>query len=513
VIATVFLGPSMPLQEARTILPGAVYRPPAAQGDLLAAVNQDGANVIGLIDGTFHQTLSVWHSEVCYLLSQGVIVFGASSMGALRAVETERFGTVGLGAIFKWYRDGIITADDEVALVHGTEEHGFRPLSLALVNIRASLNEAVSRGRLASSYAEQAIEIARSLYYPDRKANTILQRCRDVRLPDREVRAIERALTVDYVDLKQADARELLTHIRRVLDGSEPPPERVAFEFSRSSVFDSLYNLDRYVRVGGAQLSLQSIREHAGLHRGEFHDVKRAALNRRVVAFFGLVLGLTVTPEEVAALRSEFLDQRGLGSEEALAGWLRENGMSEGDLSEYLSTEVVCVRLRRWAMARLGLDRGCRAILDEARMRDIFHDWAATAAEQQDIVAAYRHEAEYSAVHHDDPRRLAALHNAHSEARVNGDAQAWAEEVGFEEIEDLVSALGDSAIYYDVKTRVASQLKAMERARRVSRTGAAVTTTISPSARHSDPRGSRVAPERTTPRSPRRAGAPARSRT
>ena len=42
---------------------------------------------------------------------------------------------------------------------------------------------------------------------------------------------------------------------------------------------------------------------------------------------------------------------------------------------------------------------------------------------------------------------------------------------------------------------------------------AAVTTTISSAARHSDPRGLRVAPGRTTRRWPRRAGAPPRQRT
>ena len=464
VIATVFLGPSLSLREARDILPSAIFRPPAAQGDLLAAVNQDGTEVIGLIDGTFHQTLSVWHSEVCYLLSRGVSVFGASSMGALRAVETEIFGTVGVGTVFGWYRDGLITGDDEVALVHGIEETGFRPMSLALVNIRASLYQAVSRNLLAASCAEQVIEVARSLHYPDRQAYTIIQRCQELRLTEPALIAVERALTIDVVDVKQADAREMMTRMREVLDGSAPRPPRVAFEFSRSSVFETLYNLDRHVRVGDAQLSLQSIRQHAALHRPDFEDVKRAALDRRIVAFFGLVLGLAVTPEEAAAQRAEFLEQRGLDSPEALRDWLRENGMSQGDLSEYLSTEALCFRLRRWAMARLGLDRGCRSILDEARMRNVFCDWASAAAEEEAITAAYRDQPEYHSVRQDDPRRLAALHDAYSAVRVKRDARTWAEDLGFEDVEDLVKALRDSAIYYDVKDRIARQLKAFERA-------------------------------------------------
>src|SRR5260221_13875353 len=100
-IASVFLGPSMPIDEARSILPGVVFHPAAVQGDLLAAVDRDGTEVLGLIDGTFHQNLSVWHNEVCYLLSRGITIYGASSMGALRAVETDRFGMIGVGGVYR----------------------------------------------------------------------------------------------------------------------------------------------------------------------------------------------------------------------------------------------------------------------------------------------------------------------------------------------------------------------------------------------------------------------------
>lgn len=462
-IATVFLGPTMSRGEARAILPNAIYRPPAAQGDLLSAVGQDGVDIIGLIDGTFHQTLSVWHSEVCYLLSRGITVFGASSMGALRAAETEPFGAVGVGTIFRWYRDGIIARDDEVALVHGTEEFEFKPLSLTLVNIRASLYQAVSRGLLASSYANQVIEVARSLYYPDRQVSTILRRCQDLRLPADALLTVEQALTVDHVDLKQADAREMLTLMREVLDGSAPRPPRVEFEFSRSSVFETLYNLDRHVQVGDTQVSLQSIQEHAALHCQDFEQVKRAAIDRSIVSYFASLLGLHVTPEELATLHSEFVEQRGLSSPEALRDWLRANAMSETDLSEYLSQEVLCLRLRRWIVTTISMDRGCRAVLNEARMRNIFPDWVKAAAEKETIVAVYRDQPEYDSVCQEDPRRLAALHYANSNVLIKGDARIWAEDAGFDDILDLQEALKHSAVYYDVKARIARQLRALER--------------------------------------------------
>src|ERR1700722_7996310 len=127
--AVVFLGPSLPLDEARAILPGAVYLPPAKQAHLLSAVGIHRPNVIGLIDGEFGQSLSVWHKEILFALSRGVAVYGASSMGALRAAETAAFGTRGIGRIFEMYASGELTDDDEVALSHGLDDAGYRKTS------------------------------------------------------------------------------------------------------------------------------------------------------------------------------------------------------------------------------------------------------------------------------------------------------------------------------------------------------------------------------------------------
>jgi hypothetical protein len=452
----------MSVSEAQAILPGAIFRPPAEQGDLITTVSQDGADVVGLIDGTFHQTLSVWHSEVCYLLSEGVTILGSSSMGALRAAETERFGTIGVGTIFKWYRDGFITADDEVALVHGTEDVGFTPLSLVLVNIRASLYKAVSQGMLSATHADQVIDVARSLYYPDRQASTILQRCSDLELPADARRAIEQALTIEHVDLKKDDAQKMLTLMRRILEGSDPRPRRPDFEFSRSSVFETLYNSDRRVQVGDRQVPLQAIKEHATIHCPEFESVSRAALDRSIVTYFASLLGLRVTPEEFETQRSEFMDHRGLDSPEALREWLRANAMSEGDLSEYLVQESLCLRMRRWIVASAGMDRGCRMVLNEARMRGVFADWAKSTAEKETVVSAYRGQPEYASVGQEDPRLLAALHYANSNVHIKGDARVWAMDAGFDDVQTLQEALKDSAIYYHVKARIARQMRALE---------------------------------------------------
>ena len=91
--AIVFAGPSIHgFDEA--IRGGVEIRPPAACGDILRACG-DGPARIGLIDGIFESGPSTWHKEILFALSAGIEVFGAASMGALRAAECHHFGMQG----------------------------------------------------------------------------------------------------------------------------------------------------------------------------------------------------------------------------------------------------------------------------------------------------------------------------------------------------------------------------------------------------------------------------------
>lgn len=467
-IASIFLGPSMPIEEARSILPGAVFHHPAEQGDLLAAVDQDHAEIIGLIDGTFHQNLSVWHNEVCYLLSRGIAIYGASSMGALRAVETERFGTIGIGSIYRWYRDGYITGDDEVALLHGDEFVNYRPLSQPLVNIRASMARAVSEGLLDSFYADQLIAIAKSLYYPDRQLRLILNRCQEAGFLEDQLKGSELALTTGYVDIKRTDARELLFAIAYVLDGSVPIPQPPPFEFGRSSMFETLYNLDRKIRVEDRSISLQDVAEHVALYHPDFKEIRRAALHRDIVLFAGRLLDIRVTQEEIIEERKIFCDEHGIKSSEDLNEWLDSNTFCERDLMEYLAQELVCRRLRRWALTSRSFDRGCKSLLDELRMRGEFVHWAKEAAEKATIVDAYRNQPEYQHIQSEYPGILAESHAAHGNVHIKGDVRIWAEDAGFDGVEGLVEVLRESAIYNDVQARISRQIKAIEKSLELS---------------------------------------------
>ena len=116
----VFTGPTISPAEARRELE-AVYLPPAAEGDVYR-VTLHRPQAIGIIDGYFQSVPTVRHKEILWAMSRGIHVFGSASIGALRAAELTAFGMEGVGAVFEFYRDGMLEDDDEVAMAHGPAE-------------------------------------------------------------------------------------------------------------------------------------------------------------------------------------------------------------------------------------------------------------------------------------------------------------------------------------------------------------------------------------------------------
>lgn len=161
-----FAGPSLPEPE-RGPYRGIEWRAPAEAGDLLRLLG-DPPDMICLIDGWFDHRPAVRHKEILALLSEGVRIFGASSIGALRAAEMHGLGMVGVGAIFRAYADGRLTGDDEVALVHAPAEWDWRPVSIPLVDVRATLHHAVRQGAVTVAEARALMAGARRVHYVDR---------------------------------------------------------------------------------------------------------------------------------------------------------------------------------------------------------------------------------------------------------------------------------------------------------------------------------------------------------
>lgn len=228
----VFLGPSLPIHEAKTILPEAVYLPPAAQGDILkAALHRP--SFIGIIDGYFEHVPSVWHKEILWAMKQGIHVFGASSMGALRAAELAVFGMVGVGEIFEAYCSGQIEDDDEVAVAHAPAEEGFIALSTAMVDIRATLKKAQEQGIISPTTRAELERIAKNLFYPERAYPAILKLAASQ--PDLE--ALKSWLPQNQVHQKRADAVLLLQTLKEKFTELNTP-KRVLYTFQHTQIWE-----------------------------------------------------------------------------------------------------------------------------------------------------------------------------------------------------------------------------------------------------------------------------------
>jgi hypothetical protein len=203
----VFLGPSLPRSEAEAIL-DADYRPPVRRGDL---EDIGRARTVVIIDGEFRQNLSVSPGEILRLLSVGVRVVGASSMGALRAAETGARGMIGIGLIYEWYASGVIDGDDEVAVAYCPDR--LAALTVPLINVRVWLRRAAAAGALAQHEARILLRRAGRIFYAERTPERVQRLITDSLGPAR-LDALRSAGFDNIPDAKSEDARLALTFVR-----------------------------------------------------------------------------------------------------------------------------------------------------------------------------------------------------------------------------------------------------------------------------------------------------------
>ena len=226
--AVIFAGPSLP-PAVRLFGPALHWRPPVKQGEVYRVALTRPA-IIGIIDGYFEVTPTVWHKEILWAMTQGIHVYGSASIGALRAAELSSFGMVGVGRIFVAYRDGILADDDEVAVLHGPEELGYPAVTEAMVNIRATLEQAVAEGIVEGSLASRLTEIGKALFYKERSWEAIFRLAAGGGLPPRPLADLVAWSRRRQVDQKRADALKMVAAIRAHL-AAGVTPLTVSYQF------------------------------------------------------------------------------------------------------------------------------------------------------------------------------------------------------------------------------------------------------------------------------------------
>jgi hypothetical protein len=211
----VYLGSSLPVAEAKAIL-DADYRPPVKRGDIDALYAKRLPRAIGIIDGEFFQSLAISPKEILRAIGQGAAVWGASSLGALRAAELHPFGMTGVGTVFELYRSGRVMFDDEVAVAYSREDG--RPVSEAMINIRVALDQARREGVVGSATTRRLIAEARSMYFPHRSWAALWHKSSSW-ISASDLRALKQYLARVKPDVKRDDARLLLRVLKKAVAG------------------------------------------------------------------------------------------------------------------------------------------------------------------------------------------------------------------------------------------------------------------------------------------------------
>jgi len=210
--AVIFLGPSLPVAKAKAVFAEAEYHLPIRRGDLIAVL-KERPHTVAIIDGQFMQTLAVSPLEIFTAIQEGITVLGAASMGALRAVEMAPFGMIGVGTIFRWFRDARLVAEDELAVAY--DEKTGVALSDALVNMRYAFSRAVAEKVISSDTRRVLIQRARSIYFPKRTYHSAMRLAEGL-VPYTELNRLRHWLLQGCPDLKADDTVRLLRKARRL---------------------------------------------------------------------------------------------------------------------------------------------------------------------------------------------------------------------------------------------------------------------------------------------------------
>ncbi|WP_309887682.1 TfuA-like protein [Archangium sp.] len=322
----IFTGPTLHAEEGRAEL-DAVFLPPALQGDVYRAAREHPV-AIGLIDGCFEGAPAVWHKEILWAMSEGIHVYGSASMGALRAAELAPFGMEGVGTIFESFQRGELEDDDEVTLSHAGEEDGFRPLSEAMVNLRATLANAERAGVVGSRVRDGLERLAKGMYYPERGYPALLARAAREGLPASELRALRAWLPEGQVNQKRADALAMLCRMREHL-ASRPGPKQVSYTFARTDAWEEARRRCEPLRLeAGAALPRDSLLEELRVS-GRFPRARLGALARALALEESQRQGVEPDVATLQAACDGLRREHGLLEVEPFLRWLKQQRIEE----------------------------------------------------------------------------------------------------------------------------------------------------------------------------------------
>jgi hypothetical protein len=198
-----FVGPTLNGSARLLEASGIKLLPPVKRGDIDRFVSTRRPGVVVIVDGQFHQCLSVGHAEIRSAIATGWQIWGLSSMGAIRACEMKHMGMRGYGEVYEWFCRDAEFRDDEVALAHGADPP-YVALSEPLIHLRVWLQELVKSRLLSASQQKRLLKELMSMWYGDRTLSIARAMVLSV-VPDRAPELDQTLADFDRFRLKSHD--------------------------------------------------------------------------------------------------------------------------------------------------------------------------------------------------------------------------------------------------------------------------------------------------------------------
>ncbi len=379
----VFAGPTLAPDDGKREL-DAVFLPPAVQGDVYAAARERPWG-IGIIDGYFERVPAVWHKEILWAMSQGVHVFGSASMGALRAAELAMYGMEGIGKVFDAFQSEELEDDDEVTVVHAGPEAGHRPLSDAMVNIRATLAAAVTAEVIGTATHNRLVSLAKAMFFPDRDYESIMHAGQEAGVSAAELDKLRAWLPAGRVDQKRLDAIEMLRTMRRQLESGRPP-KQVHYSFQHTDAWEQVRRqvLGRTLAntAGADTFQDDAVLEELRLEGPQYLRMREDAL------LHCLAVEVDPTPRGqgddslLPRALEAFRIRHGLLNAGDVEPWLEREGMDVDSLERLLRDEIKASRAREVFATEVE-----SALVDRLRMHGEYSRLAARARDKQTRLA------------------------------------------------------------------------------------------------------------------------------
>jgi hypothetical protein len=333
----IFCGPSG-YNDLKKLYPSFIYREPAQQGDIFQAAHSNNTKAIVLIDGYYKSVPAVWHKEIIYAIDQGITVIGAASLGALRAVELEAYGMLGVGEIYELYKKGILFRDPDVAVAHTGRDDCFRALTVPIVNILATINKNLPN--LSGGVINEVLQISRSIYFEYRTMKTLLKALSTSSLPDNQLKDIQDILVNCYVDQKAIDASNALSWTEKNLTVK---PSAIEANLNHTLYWHALKDNDSYINsdLTGLYSTKQGFLAFQLLEKPEdFMHMRERSITLALCLWLGSLYNIEATEQEIEEARGQLKSDLDIQNSEYIT-WLGKRGLSSFDCDSYLRACII----------------------------------------------------------------------------------------------------------------------------------------------------------------------------